>query len=89
MKRWNPNAGRETENPAVDAFLSEVAKVCKRHGFAISHEDGHGAFEVVDFESGDEDWLAAAHDRTESKLGDMLVSRSRRFRSWLRTSVNQ
>lgn len=45
MKRWSNNG--EIENPKIDASLEEIWKVRKRHGLAISHEDSHGAFEVV------------------------------------------
>lgn len=67
MKRWS-NDG-EVENPKIDAFIDEVRAVCERHGMAIHHEDGHGAFEIVKIEDGgDLDWLANAHDRTDRKV---------------------
>ena len=64
MKRWSTTARQEIENPAVDAFLKEVLQVCERHGMALSHEDQHGAFEVVPLASADRQWLLDAHDCT-------------------------
>lgn len=28
------------------AFLDEVSEVCRKYGYAIGHQDSHGAFEV-------------------------------------------
>lgn len=65
MKRWS-NKG-EIENPKIDAFLAEVRAVCERHGLAMSHEDGRGAFEVVNIKDGDLEWLMAARDATRAE----------------------
>lgn len=65
MKRWSDKG--EIENPKIDAFLEEIAAVCKRHGLAISHEDAHGGFEIVAIENGNLEWLMQATDRTRSK----------------------
>ena len=47
---WNrPKKGRAIA-PQVDLFLDEIDEVCRRHGFAIAHEDNHGAFEIVPFD---------------------------------------
>lgn len=48
--------------PEIDAFLADIVAVCRRHGMAISHEDGHGAFEIVNLNESNLDWLDAAHD---------------------------
>jgi len=52
------------ENAKIDAFLAEVWAVCERHGLAISHEDGHGAFEIVSIDDGNRAWLMDARDCT-------------------------
>lgn len=65
MQRWKTAKSVYVENEKIDAFLKEVLAVCKKHGFMISHEDGQGGFEVVDFERGDADWLRNATDCTE------------------------
>jgi len=65
MKRWNSKQLDWVENKKIDCFLDEIIKVCGKHGLAISHEDGHGAFEVVNIEKGDFKWLKDASDNTE------------------------
>lgn len=65
MKRWSNNG--EIENPKIDLFLEEIRAVCQRHGYAISHEDTHGAFEIVLIKDGDLDWLMRAADLTVEK----------------------
>lgn len=62
MKRWRDTG--EIENDKIDSFLKELWEVCERHRMALSHEDGHGAFEVVSIEDADRDWLMNANDRT-------------------------
>ena len=62
MKRWN---GKDfSENKKVDDFLNEIKEVCKKHGFSISHEDGHGCFEVEKYSDKNIEWLFEAGDRT-------------------------
>jgi hypothetical protein len=48
----------------VQAFLNEVADVCRRHGLSIAHEDGHGSFIVEKFDQFNIDWLNNASDGT-------------------------
>ena len=76
MKRWRParydtgtkiDDGRHVENLKIDAFLAEIEEVCKRHGLSIGHEDGHGAFEIHDYESVETGWLESAHDCTNGR----------------------
>jgi len=63
VKRWNSTVGDEDERPEVDAFLAEIAEVCRRHKLTLSHEDRHGAFEVIPREPTEHDtcWLTEAH----------------------------
>jgi hypothetical protein len=67
MKRWSVLARCEVENPKIDAFIEEVIAVCKKHKLSISHEDGHGAFQIDDFDERDAEWLREAHDITFSE----------------------
>ena len=62
MERWqNVEFG---SNAKIDAFLSEIIEVCKKHDLSISHEDYNGAFEIELFSQDNIDWLNAAHDKT-------------------------
>lgn len=52
---------------AFDAFLDDVIAVYKKHGLAIGHEDGHGAFIVETFDESNMQWLLAAHDERSGR----------------------
>lgn len=65
MKRWNTTTKKEVENPKIDAMLTEIAAVCKKHGLSLSHEDWHGAFEVKDYDESNTKWLMDAQDATK------------------------
>lgn len=64
MKRWRSDLAGTVENVKIDAFLEEVWAVCERHGLALSHQDGHGSFEVVSIEDGSREWIMEACDCT-------------------------
>ena len=38
-------------------FLDQIHFVCMIHGLSISHEDGHGAFIIEDYNEKNIDWL--------------------------------
>lgn len=61
MKRWNNTTGQSDACPEVDAFLDEIVAVCEKHGLSISHEDGHGAFEIERMSEDNIQWLRQAH----------------------------
>ncbi len=46
VKRWDERTQQRVERPEIDAFLSDLVAVYRRHGFALEHEDGQGAFVV-------------------------------------------
>jgi hypothetical protein len=50
--------GKKTEQ--VDNFLQEIASICRKHGFSISHEDTQGAFVIEAYDETYNDWLMAA-----------------------------
>jgi hypothetical protein len=51
MERWNENTDEfVTDTPKIDSFISEIEIVCIRHGFSISHEDGHGSFIIEKYD---------------------------------------
>lgn len=58
-ERYNQNS-ELVRIPEVDKFLWEITEVCQRHGFAISHEDGHGSFIIEKFSEECLEWLFAA-----------------------------
>ena len=68
VKRWrnvttDPSRDQdgEVDSPAyVEAFLDEIAAVCRKHGLSISHEDGHGNFELKPFDEHNVSWLRNA-----------------------------
>lgn len=62
MNRWKGQLGNFGENPAIDAFMDEIEAVCRKHRMSISHEDQHGAFEIVEYSQDCMEWLRAAHD---------------------------
>jgi hypothetical protein len=64
MKRWSKRKRADHENVAIDQFIEDVIRVCKKHGYSIEHEDAHGAFEVVPFNDDASEWLRAAADAT-------------------------
>ena len=61
VKHWD--GSDEVEMLRVDAFIEDVVAVCRKHGMSISHEDGHGAFEIKDYDESCSDWLRCAHVR--------------------------
>ena len=62
MKRWTDKEKRRRKQPAIDAFLKDIEDVCLRHNLSITHEDGHGAFQVEMFDEDHMNWLRGAHD---------------------------
>lgn len=60
----------EDQSPRVIQFLKEVNAVCRKFGFSISHEDGHGAFRVVPYSFEDSEWLSVAVDESGTKGGE-------------------
>lgn len=62
MERWVTRRSKHCEVPKIDAFLADVAAVCRQHKLSIAHEDGHGAFVVENYDDGNIEWLNDAHD---------------------------
>lgn len=38
-------------------FIEDIIEVYKKHNLSLSHEDGHGAFIVDDYDQYNIDWL--------------------------------
>lgn len=61
MKRWDADAGKFIESPQdIEAFLDDIEAVCRKHGFSIGHEDGHGGFEIEPLSDSNIEWLRNA-----------------------------
>lgn len=43
-----------------EEFLSDIKKVCQKHNRSISHEDGHGAFIIEEYDELNVNWLEEA-----------------------------
>lgn len=62
MKNWDKNKREFVEtSEEIRHFFEEIESVCKKHGFSISHEDGHGAFEIEKYDKKNIDWLKDAN----------------------------
>lgn len=59
-ERWNYKSNKPTTDTNIDLFLDEIALVCKRHGYSITHEDEHGNFKIVEYDDLLADWLKDA-----------------------------
>lgn len=78
MLRWSTVREERVENARIDAFLEEVAEVCRKHNLAISHEDRNGAFKIREINDSDVEWLSGSHDCTEvvyaAGVGDYVLA---------------
>ncbi len=62
MKSFDCNTRTLIETPEkLLKFVDEIEQVCKKYDLSISHEDGHGAFEIENFDEDNIDWLRNAH----------------------------
>lgn len=68
-ERWIRPFGEDGKygcTPKADAFLREIVQVCEKHGMWLGHEDGHGAFKIV--QNSTAEWLSRAYDVRPGKL---------------------
>ena len=62
METWNCKTNKFIETPEKQIkFMEEIEAICKKYNLSISHEDGHGAFEIDKFSQDNIDWLKSAH----------------------------
>lgn len=52
----NPNQEVNT-----DKFFKKLEELCRKFNVSISHEDGHGAFILEDFDEFNMNWIKVAH----------------------------
>ena len=55
---------------AFKDFFDEIELICRKYGLSISHEDGHGSFEIKKFDENNLDWLREASS-TEKVIKQM------------------
>jgi hypothetical protein len=57
-ENWHISKGKYV-TPSVNIlqFLDEIEKVCKKYNISISHEDGHGAFILEEYDEFNFRWL--------------------------------
>lgn len=58
--------GKSGKFSEIDAFLNDIAEVCKKHSMAISHEDRHGAFVIERYSEDNLKWLSYAHNNVRN-----------------------
>ena len=62
MKNWDCNKNKYVaRSKKIEAFFNEIESVCRKHGYSISHEDGHGSFEIEEYKDSNIDWLKNAN----------------------------
>ncbi|GEK52382.1 hypothetical protein [Vreelandella venusta] len=62
MERWVRSLKRKATVPEIDLFIEDIKKVYQKHGLALSHEDAHGAFQIVLLDPEHIIWLEDALD---------------------------
>ena len=55
----------KTHKENLKVFLNEIVQISKKHGFSLSHEDGHGAFIIERYNERYTEWLMAAFDAND------------------------
>lgn len=64
MKNWDCSKKEYVEtSKELKKFFKDIENVGKKHGYSISHEDGHGAFEIEKYDDDNIDWLKNANLR--------------------------
>ena len=62
MKNFNSKTGELIKTPEKQIeFMKEIEAICRKYDLSISHEDGHGAFEIDKFSEDNIEWLKHAH----------------------------
>lgn len=57
----------EDRSEKVKQFLEAIEEVCKMFNLSISHEDGHGAFQIEIFNESNIEWLKCAGEVRDDK----------------------
>lgn len=54
-----------TKETKAEAFLREYKDLCKKYNISLSHEDGHGAFILENYDEDNIEWVSYAIDDRE------------------------
>ena len=60
MIHWDRRVRDYVVRQDVDAFLSEIESVCKKHNMSLGHEDNYGAFLISEYSDENIEWLKDA-----------------------------
>ncbi len=61
MESWEHHTEKHIKTPPkIKAFIEDVIAVCKKHNMSIGHEDGHGGFEIQQYDEFYTEWLQNA-----------------------------
>ncbi|KKL19657.1 hypothetical protein LCGC14_2463290 [marine sediment metagenome] len=71
---------RTGDNSTTEAFLNDLATVCRKHQMSLSHEDEHGAFQVEGYDTQLTEWLLSAHDMRKSTTANRKAAQERQQR---------
>lgn len=70
----------------VEKFMEEIEAVCRKYGYSISHEDGHGSFLIEPFSEQRMDWFYCAgidFPNDNEELKQWLEDERKRVEEWL------
>lgn len=64
QKVWDVYVDDLVEMPEeMQAFLTDIETVCRKHGLSLAHEDEHGGFLVEELKERNLRWVAGAAKR--------------------------
>ena len=62
MENWDCKKRKYVkQSKRLKDFFNEIEEICKKYDYSISHEDGHGAFEIKKYTKDNIDWLKFAN----------------------------
>jgi hypothetical protein len=62
IKSWDSKEKKFIETPKkIKEFFNDIDILCKKHNLSISHEDGHGAFIIKNYDVNNIEWLKSAN----------------------------
>lgn len=75
QKVWDVYIGDLVEMPEeMQAFLTDIEAVCRKHGLSLAHEDEQGGFIVEELKERNLRWVAGAAKRYTRKRNPVDTS---------------